>query len=101
MGNLRVFSQVNIIKSNKRTLLTNETLDNLVMVSTMNIPLPEFNPDKAIDLWWREKTRRPNQSERKPYQRKGGTDTNTSSDGPTDAVMPSLLDDWDHWVDIA
>ena len=25
----------------------------------------------------------------------------TSSDGPTDTVMPSLLDDWDHWVDIA
>ena len=51
-GNLeRVFSQLNVIKSNKRTLLANDTLDDLLMVSTMNSLLKDFNPNKAIDLW--------------------------------------------------
>ena len=95
-----MFSQVNIIKSNKRTSLTNETLDDLVMVSTMNIPLPEFNPDKAIDLWWREKTRRPNQSERS-HTRGRVEQIQIHQVMVPLIVMPSLLDDWDHWVDIA
>ena len=91
----RVFSQVNIIKSNRRTSLTNETLDDLVMISTMDTPLAEFNPDKAIDLWWREKTRRPNQTTRKQYKKNHLTDI---SDSDSDLEMPQLLDDWDRWI---
>ena len=56
----RVFSQVNVIKSTKRTQLSNQTLDDLLIVSTAGAPLEEFNPDHAIDLWWKHKLRRPN-----------------------------------------
>ena len=47
----RVFSQVNVIKSTKRTQLSNQTLDDLLIVSTAGASLEEFNPDHAIDLW--------------------------------------------------
>ena len=56
----QVFSQVNVIKSSKRTQLSNETLDDLLIVSTAGDPLDKFNPDHAIDLWWKHKVRRPN-----------------------------------------
>ena len=69
-GNLqRLFSQLNIIKSNERTSLADDTLDELLMVSTMNSPLKDFNPDKAIDLWWEDKVHRPTQKQRKQYKK--------------------------------
>ena len=57
----RVFSQVGVIKSNKRALLSNETLYDLLIVATDDLTLKEFSLDAAIDLWWKEKIRRPNQ----------------------------------------
>ena len=51
-GNLeRVYWQLNVIKSNKWTLLADDTPDDLLMVSTMNSRLKDFNPNEAIDLW--------------------------------------------------
>ena len=49
----RVFSRLKIIKSDKRTLLANDTLNDLLTVSMMNWSLKDFDPDKATDLWWR------------------------------------------------
>ena len=87
------FSQVNVIKSNKRTSLTNDTLDDLLMVSTMCSPLKDFNPNKAVDLWWREKVRRPNQKSRKQHEKRG-----VASDSESEIEM-DLLDTWDNWVE--
>ena len=47
----RVFSQVNVIKSTKRTQLSNQTLDDLLIVSTAGAPLEEFK--------WKRPNRRP------------------------------------------
>ena len=49
----RVFSWLKIIKSDKRTSLANDTLNDLLTVSMMNCSLKDFDPDKATDLWWR------------------------------------------------
>ena len=74
----RVFSQLNVVKSNKRTSLTTDTLDDLLMVSTMNCALEDFNPDHAIDVWWVDKPSGPTQKQRKQYKRQSacgeGTD---------------------------
>ena len=51
-----MFSQLNVIKTEKRTLLSNESLDNLLS-------------DCAIDIWWKEKVRQPNQRGRKKYKK--------------------------------
>ena len=40
----RVFSQMNVVKTNKRSLLTNESLDDLLVISTDSVPLKHFNP---------------------------------------------------------
>ena len=65
----QVISQVNVIKSSKRTQLSNETLDDLLIVTTAGDPLDKFNPDHAIDLWWKHKVRRPNQKQKAPYKK--------------------------------
>jgi len=103
-GNLqRLFSQLNIIKSNKRTSLADDTLDDLLMVSTMNSPLKDFNPDKAIDLWWEDKVRRPTQKQRKQYKKRGGdqpsSSTTQDSESESESESFQLLDDWDKWMD--
>ena len=107
----RVFSQVNVIKSTKRTQLSNQTLDDLLIVSTAGVPLKEFNPDHAIDLWWKDKLRRPNQRPRAQYKQHKVSAASTSSDtheseqvsdaeSNSDAESDSLLQSWDSWIDI-
>ena len=76
---VRVFSQVNVMKSTKRTQLSNQTLDDLLIVSTAGVPLKEFNPDHAINLWWKDKLRRPNQRPRAQYKQNVAA-ASTSSD---------------------
>ena len=51
----RVFSQM---KRNKRSSLSNETLDDL-LISTAEISMKQFDADPAIKLWWNDKVRRP------------------------------------------
>ncbi len=64
----RVFSQVNIIKSNRRVQLSTETLNDLLTIATHTESIEDFDPDPAIDLWWKDKVRRPNQKPHKPYK---------------------------------
>ena len=63
------FSQMNVIKTNKRSSLTNKSLDDLLLLATDGAPLKEFCPDAAIDLWWTDKLCRPNQRKRKKYKK--------------------------------
>ena len=89
----RVFSQLNNIKTNKRTRLGNETVNDLLGLTTEQIPLSKFSPDSSIDLWWSSKTRRPNQKQRTHYSKRG---TNQTSDMEEDSDNDtSILDDWD------
>ena len=71
----RIFSQVDVIKTEKRTRLCNEAIDDLLMITANNVPLKDFNPESAITLWSKEKIRRPNQKERRKYKRRK-TDVN-------------------------
>lgn len=81
----RVFSIINTIKVKNRSLLNNESLDDLLTLTSDLIPLNEFSADPAIDLWWSAATRRPNQKARKCYRRKKrkmnpGSASSTSTD---------------------
>lgn len=66
----RVFSQVNEIKLKKRCSLSNESFDDLLTITSAHVPLKEFCPDNAIDVWWKDKVRRPNQKCRCPYKKR-------------------------------
>ena len=96
-------------KANKRTLLSNDSLNDLLTLTSDQTPLNEFSPDAAIDLWWNAKVRRPNQRKRKAYRKHSSASTCTSSG--TDEISPSethdssdsdsdtcILDDWDNWM---
>ena len=45
--------------TNKRSLLSNDTLDDLLLMAIDGVPIAEFNPDPAIDCWWKDKQRNP------------------------------------------
>ena len=94
----RVFSVLGTIKIDKRSLLTNESLDDLVLLNSDKIPIDTFDPNPAIDLWWSAKARRPSQKTRKQYKARSsdGPSTSTSaSDIEIESEPENVLDDWD------
>ena len=113
----RVFSQVSVIKTKKRCSLSNESLDDLLTITSAHVPLKDFCPDNAINLWWKEKVRRPNQKPRRPYKKQKRISTSSSaatasttetiellsstseSDSGSSSDESNLLDDWDDWID--
>ena len=56
-----------LIKVDRRCPLSNDTLDDLLILNTDRVPLQDFNPGAAIDLWLKSKIRRLNQPPRKQY----------------------------------
>ena len=46
----RIFSTSNVIKVENRSLLSNESLDDLLLLNTDKVPLSSFNPEQAIEL---------------------------------------------------
>ena len=80
--------------------LSTETLNDLLTVA-INTESPEdFNPDPAIDLWWKDKIRRPNQKLRKPYKKRPKLSSSSSFTLDTQSSSDSeyhnpLLDTWD------
>ena len=102
----RVFSQLNVSKTNKRASLSNESLDDLLMLATDGFPLKDFCPDVSIDLWWRDKVRRPKQKKREQYRkRRLPTTVSSSASSQSDSEHESKDSDvetdlggWDEWM---
>ena len=98
----RAFSQMNIIKTSKRSLMSNDSLDHLLLLTLNEVPLNRFSPDTAIDLWWRDKQRRPNQQKRKKYKQRNPNSASpqveTSSSASEEGDHHNLLSDWDSWM---
>ena len=63
----RVVSTMKNIKVDKWSSMSNELSDDLLVI---NVNIEEFKPDHSIDLWWSSKTRRPNQTARKIYEKR-------------------------------
>ena len=89
---------MNVIKTNKRSLLSNESLDDLLLLSTDSAPLKEFCPDAAIDLWWKDKLCRPNQKKRREYMKRTNTTTSTVDSSSSESEESNLLTEWDDWM---
>ena len=96
---------MNLIKSSKRTSLGSGTLDDLLVLNADKLPLQEFSPESAIDLWWDAKTRKPSHGPRMQYKKR--TPRCQTSATPSSDIDSSeeeeeedklLLDDWDDWM---
>lgn len=97
----RVFSTLGLIKGDRRTRLTNESLDDLLVLSTEKVPLQMFDPNPSIELWWSEKDRRPSQTTRRQYKSRQSTSrgTNTEEIETEDgSESVDLLRDWDDLI---
>ena len=58
----RGFSHLKLIKSDRRTLMSEKTLSNSLMIKLEGPTIQEFNPDRAIELWFNKCERRPGTS---------------------------------------
>ena len=98
----RTFSQVNLIKCGKRSSLGNATLNDLLVLNVDKLPLQEFSPEAAIDLWWDSKTRKPSHGPRKQYKKRipcaQASEAPNSDSTEEDEEDKLLLDDWDTWM---
>ena len=61
----RMFSALKLVKTDRRTQISHQTLIDILEIRLEGPPLKDFTPDKAVEAWWNESARRPNQSARK------------------------------------
>ena len=64
----RVFSLLGTTKVDKCSHLTNESLDDLLLLKSGSTPYASFSADASIDLRWSANSRRPSQKGRKEYR---------------------------------
>ncbi len=74
------------------TCLGEDTLDQLLRINVEGPPLADWNATRALELWWREKTRRVNHKDsrsapHRPQEEETETEHETFS-----------LDDWEEWI---
>ena len=90
----RVFSQLKLIKTNRRTNLGEDSLDYLVRVNVEGPPLSEWDASRAFELWQHAKIRRVN---RKDATSAAATTTIDESvqRAPVDSIS---MGDWEEWI---
>ena len=54
----RVFSQLKVIKTDRRTCLGENRLDSLLRIATTAPPLSQWDASRAVELWWNDRKRR-------------------------------------------
>ena len=93
----RVFSQLKLIKTDHRTSLSENRLDQLVKINVEGSPLEKWDASSAIELWYKEKSRRLTASSRTT-----STTGHTSEDQPKDKddSHSFSLDEWKEWVQV-
>lgn len=75
------------------------------IVNADKVPLQDFSPEAAIDIWWGDKTQRPTSGPRTQYKRRTpqtpatrSSDTESSEEEDGEEVDKLILDDWDEWM---
>ena len=79
----RTFSQLKIIKTERRTCLGIDRLDSLLRITTDAPPLSKWDASGAVQRWWGDKTRRGVKDSRAPPKRKeNAPEDDSDSDHP-------------------
>ena len=94
----RVFSTLGTVKVDKRSRLTNQSLDDLLLLKSDKIQLSDFLPDPSIDLWWSAKARRPSWKERKEYRPRSSDRLSTSYVQDSESEPEDMLERWDELI---
>ena len=80
----RGLTHMKLIKSNRRTCMKEATLSNCLTIKLEGPSILDFNPEKAIDVWFQKAVRRPGTS---------GSQDNRSEASEAAAYSVVLLDD--------
>ena len=98
-----MFSTLARIKVDKHSCLSNESLDDLLIMNSPRIPIKNFNPDPSIDPWWSAKARRPFQKERKEYRPRSsdypGPSTSQDIREDSESEAEDMLECWNELID--
>lgn len=90
---------MNSIKVEKRSSLGSNSLNDLLCLNADKVELSE-RTDQAIDLWWQEKIRRPNEHARDNSTRTTpNADDGDSEDNEAMGEDNVLLEDWEEWME--
>ena len=91
----RCFSRLKIVKTNRRSCLGEDRLENLIRIQLAGPPLHRWDASRAVELWWTDKSRRINQSASDSRASTSGNQTAASEGG--DFVWD--LSDWETWLE--
>lgn len=90
----RMFSSLKLIKTDRRSCLGEDTLDDLMRISVDGPPLAQWTAKPAVELWWKDKARRSVQDERAPPRPTCSTSVSTTQDDP----YTLDINDWDSFL---
>ena len=92
----RVFSQLKLIKNDYRTRLSENRLDQIVRINVDGPPIQDWDSSNALDIWYKEKTRRITANTR------ASTSKRHSEDEVYQEVDETFsLDEWKQWLQIS
>ena len=87
-----LFKKQRLYYNRQHTCLGEDTLDQLLRINVEGPPLADWDATHALELWWREKTRRVNHK-----------DSRSAPSRPQEEEMETehemfSLDDWEEWI---
>ena len=91
----RCFSQLKITKSNRRSCLKQDQLDNLLRIRIEGPPLKEWNSERAVQLWWEDKSYRVNRSDVQATR----SSRTSSTASESNEEFSWMFDDWETWLE--
>ena len=91
----RVFSQLKLIKTNRRNCLSEDRLDSLVRIATTGPPLKQWDAGNAVELWWSDKKRR-NVGEPRGLHAQPTSGAAVEDRDPSTSIT---LEDWERWIE--
>ena len=93
----RTFSTMKVMKTDRRTSLHTSTLDDLFEINVEGPPAESFCSDQVIQLWWSDRTRRPNQAPRKEYRKRLSSEADPETSTIESENTEFTLNAWDAW----
>ena len=90
----RIFSALKLIKSDRRSSLSEDHLDDLVRIAVDAPPLSQWDASGAIQLWWKDKQRRQVGDTRAPPKRTPISESEATASEPYEFS----LEDWESFI---
>ena len=96
----QIFSSLKVLKTDRRTTLSIDTLNDLLEIYIEGCPLRDFSADNAVSLWWSACSRRTEQSPRMSSTQSSGESGTSVQTPQSEEDQPPSFEEWDAWFGI-